>query len=367
MSKLIKTNIQPIATKRETNIELLRLLATCGVVFLHYNWPTGGGALIHAEPGSINNWILSWLESCAICAVDLFMLISGYFMAVSKKRNLWKVVELIVQVIIFRMVSYFASAFFDGGLSLNGLLTRFLPLNYFVILYCVVYIVSPYIVVLFENMDENNIRRMMLILFVLFSIYPTLVDIVEMITGQPLSVLNSYGRQGDSDGYCTINFMLCWMIGAYIRRRSGSKAVSLKKSIFIYFGITIGILLYMKALTLQGAELVRVLAYCNPLIILEAAVLFISFQKLQIKYYKTINSLAKAGFTVFLLHAQFFKFLNIAEFAQKNPVLLVLHVIISVCGIYFLCYCVFLFYEFLMGNVWKVLKDKISLPQIGVD
>lgn len=93
--------------ERQSNIELLRILVIIGVVILHYNNPGIGGGLKYAEEGSINFYILYFLESMFVCAVDLFMLISGYFMCNSKRVNLWKPIELLVQVAAFKEMSYF--------------------------------------------------------------------------------------------------------------------------------------------------------------------------------------------------------------------------------------------------------------------
>ena len=95
-------------TKRErkSNIELLRILAIWGVVILHYNNPSIGGGMAYASEGGINFYFLYFLESCCICAVDLFMLISGYFLVESKSRNVWRVLELIAQVMVFNVGIY---------------------------------------------------------------------------------------------------------------------------------------------------------------------------------------------------------------------------------------------------------------------
>ena len=59
---------------RESNIELLRILAMIGVILLHYNNPSIGGGLSFVNNGSINYWFLNIVESLFICAVDLFIL-----------------------------------------------------------------------------------------------------------------------------------------------------------------------------------------------------------------------------------------------------------------------------------------------------
>ena len=80
---------------RQSNIELLRILAAFGVIVQHYNNPNIGGAIRAVIPRSPNAMILAFLHVGMICAVDLFILISGYFMRDTKKRDLLKPVKLL--------------------------------------------------------------------------------------------------------------------------------------------------------------------------------------------------------------------------------------------------------------------------------
>lgn len=71
--------------KRQSNIELLRILASMAVIILHYITPNAGGALqyVRNTGGGINEAILRLLESLLANAVNLFMMISGYFLCES--------------------------------------------------------------------------------------------------------------------------------------------------------------------------------------------------------------------------------------------------------------------------------------------
>lgn len=78
-----------IHTERNANIELLRILSMTMVLVLHcLSW---SGALEYLE--GINYWVYWWLEALCIVAVDVFVLISGYFMIKSrfKLRNVFKI------------------------------------------------------------------------------------------------------------------------------------------------------------------------------------------------------------------------------------------------------------------------------------
>lgn len=68
---------------RESGIEMLRMISMLFVIILHYN---SGRAFEYVHEGSINFYVLNIMECVAICAVDLFVLISGYFLSATQKE-----------------------------------------------------------------------------------------------------------------------------------------------------------------------------------------------------------------------------------------------------------------------------------------
>ncbi len=87
------------SNKRKSNIELLRIICTLMVITLHIQNPALLGGVKYArESGSFfNEAITSWLFCMSIIAVDVFILISGYFMINSSKRKLEKVVNSLIE------------------------------------------------------------------------------------------------------------------------------------------------------------------------------------------------------------------------------------------------------------------------------
>ena len=143
---------------RQSNIELLRITAILGVIILHYNNAGMGGGFAYSQHGSLNYYILFLFESFAICAVNVFFMISGYFMTVSYKRSIRKPIQLIIQVIVFQLVGLIIKyLFFGGSISARAIISRLLPANYFVILYCVIYFFSPYINRLFDILTYKDV------------------------------------------------------------------------------------------------------------------------------------------------------------------------------------------------------------------
>ena len=88
-------------TKRQSNIELLRIFAALGVVILHYNAGSMGGGFAFVEDSSFNQFILVVFESVFMCVGNVFVLISGYFMRDSVKRDVLKPIKFIVMFLVF--------------------------------------------------------------------------------------------------------------------------------------------------------------------------------------------------------------------------------------------------------------------------
>ena len=184
--------------QRNSNIELLRIMSMIGVIILHYNNPGIGG--LSQVSDSLNHFILFVLESISICAVNLFILISGYFLCRSSKRQLIKPIELIIQVIFFSVVLYIVKICVGAEtLTIKGLIMTLVPSNWFVILYSTLYIISPYINILLEQLSGKQKKKMVIVLFAIFSVWPTIVDLSGEILGKEWIGLSSVGMYG-SDG-----------------------------------------------------------------------------------------------------------------------------------------------------------------------
>ncbi|MDB8559600.1 hypothetical protein [Turicibacter sanguinis] len=82
--------------ERESNFELLRIVAIMMVIGLHYFNGSMGGALSILTHGDGNFYLAYFFESLFIIAVNLFVLVCGYFNIDKKKTNLLKLFNLIV-------------------------------------------------------------------------------------------------------------------------------------------------------------------------------------------------------------------------------------------------------------------------------
>ncbi len=347
--------------QRQSNIELLRILAITGVIILHYNNPTIGKGLAYVESGSLNFYICMALQSLFVCSVNLFMLISGYFMCESKSRSLWRPIELLVQVVVFREAIYLLKVILHiEAFSLQKVFTFLIPTNYFVVLYCTIFILSPFINRLIADLSQRNFRHLITIMVLLFSVWPTVVDVLGEVKGEQITGLSTIGMYGSQWGYSVVNFLLMYLIGAYLKKgnsklaewKSGKLAGTLLVSVIIILG-------WARVNDAVGFYTERTAwEYCNPFVIYVAIVVFILFRRIDLGTNKIINTLAEGAFSVFLLHSVFIPYIRIEKFVTGNGFILMLHIFGCAAAIYLICWCVHKLYHLMADPVFKKLKSK---------
>lgn len=348
--------------ERETNIELLRILIMIGVIILHYNNRYIGGGLKFVRLNSINYYVLMLLESVFICAVNLFMLISGYYSYSRDRTSLKKPLSLIIQVISISFGWTLIMGVLKGNLTLDKLLSSLVPANYFVVLYIAVYLLSPYLNLIFDKIDRNFI----ILIISIFSIYPTLVECLNMATGVEWSGLSSIGMYGSQSGYTIVNFIMLYYIGLYIRKREDSilNVKSCKLIVLLLVVITF-ITLWGSISDNLGLEKNLSRIYCNPLVIFEAVLVFILFKKIKVRYNKWINYLASAAFTVLLVHGYIINHIGIEWAVNQNVIIMLLHVLVSSISIYFLCFLVFLIYNRVSNSILNIIvKRDVTITRV---
>ena len=351
---------------RNSNIELLRILAALGVIVLHYNNAQMGGGFQYVEMNTINAYIMYFLENVFICAVNVFVLISGYFMSSKTKVNTVRAVELVVQVIAFNAGTLLLRIITSGEpVSWKACLVNLLPVNYYVTLYVVVYLLAPFINALLNHLSNAAFKKLVLLIFVLFSVWPTLLESGSILVGGDFGGMNTIGIGGSQSGYTAINFILMYVIGAYLKRLELSK----KASSFLWKLVVCWVVQFVCSYvaTIKGYGTSTVWAYCNPFVIMTAVYTFMLFNSMKGIKSIWINKLAKASFTVYLLHMLFVSKIGIASFVNRNPFVYVLHVVVSCVLIYAVCYLVYVIYNFFAEKIFRWLEKVVPFPEISCE
>lgn len=297
----------------------------------------------------------------AVCAVDIFVLISGYFLCKSKKRTWDKPLSLLIQLILFSVLYYLITTVASGQqINVGTLAQKFLPKNYFVILYVALYMVSPYINCAIEKLTTHQFKKLLIVLVALFCLWPIFVDILRFYFGVNDFGLSTVGAWGSQHGYTIVSFVLIYILGAYLRLHFNIESITRQKYIFyaVFCVLAIFVWSVVDIHMLNKPAPDCALAYNNPFVIVEAAVLFILFKKMTFRN-KIVNNLAGAAFTCYLIHGYFIHHIKIEYFVQQSPILLILHLVGAPLLLYFVSWVVCKVFNWVFKPLFSRLKRPI--------
>lgn len=341
--------------ERNIGIDLLKIFAMIGVVVLHYNNLGIGKAFAYAPLFSHKSYALFFLQSVFICAVNVFVMISGYFMADTTRVNIKKPIRLLVQVVVFREMIYIIKTLCSGKQLYGPLLWRFLlPQSWFAVLYVALYCLAPYLSRLLKSLSDKNLGIFVNLSFILFSIWPFAVDVLQEWTGITFSGLSSVARSGSDFGYTLINFILVYLLGAAIRRKgtTGKLWVSAIKLLVCW------IVLFLSAYWMESHDgsINLIFSYSNPLVILSAVYLLQIFSRITLRANPVVTSIAASTFSVYLLNSTLIaELFNVEKYVKSHGLLMLLHIAwtcIAVCGISYLAQ---LLYDLITKPIYKLL------------
>ncbi len=358
-SKIIKASTKP----RQSNIELLRIFAACGVIILHYNNAGIGGGFAAVADGSLNQFFMMTLEIMAICAVNLYVLISGYFMRDSYKRDLLKPIKLLVQLGIIELAFCLIKELPKGqGISFDTIFNYMTPSYWFIFVYIALYMISPYINLSWNKLAMKEKKTLLIVLISLFAVYPILLDIIGLRRNKPMNGLSTIGLWGSEQGYTIVIFVLMYLLGCYIRDKEVEGIGVSTEKIFLFLLIDIIVLVmwaYFERLfvnvQLPGTVAIN---YENPLVISEAILYFLLFRRIKLKDSKIINKLAMASFPTYLIHINLLEYCKITEFVKRNPGILFIHIIACTVIIYIISFIITCIYDLITKPLFKIVSER---------
>ena len=319
---------------RDPNFEILRVVAMLMVIVLHYNGMGGLiGPLDVSMPGNqLGFWIT---EVLSIVCVNVYVLISGYFMAdskfkVSKLVKLWSTV-LFYSVVVgaFALVTGIADR--AQYLNLYNIQYLLMPITnnhyWFATAYILMYLFSPILSIAIKEMSQRQLRNTILLLLV------------------PLCFVKSvipFSFATDDKGNSFVWFLVLYMIAGYMRRY-GIRALDSKlKGAVCYFASAAAIILHRYVIV--GMHNIwpeynfnMVSTNYNYIFVLTGAMgLFYWFKNMNFKNNKVtkfIVAIAPYTFGVYLLHVHLmirYKWIELFSVSEKLGAFRVVHMIFTV-------------------------------------
>jgi surface polysaccharide O-acyltransferase-like enzyme len=174
----METQMGTVKKQRDANFELLRILAMVMVTILHFN--AVGKLHGSVELYSFNYYLVSFLEYASICSVNLYVMITGYFM-IDRNISLRKVLSLELQVVFYLVGIYLIlSGLHIVPFRWLALCKLFFPVTtmqyWFITAYIGLYLLIPFLNKFAQTASQQHYRLLLLIstllLVILKSLYP---------------------------------------------------------------------------------------------------------------------------------------------------------------------------------------------------
>ena len=235
---------------------------------------------------------------------------------------------------------------------MGSLVGAMIPNNYFVFLYVTLYLVSPYINLVLDKLSQKQHIVLIGLSLLLFSVWPTVLDLVFAKTGMSFTGMYTTNTGGSQMGYSIVNFVLMYLLGAYLRRYEAKQWKTWQLALAL-LGCVVALFVWQ----MVDAQTAR--SYANPIVIATAVLVFCIFRRISLQS-RVVNALAKGAFTCFLLHDALLPLVGIPRAVTAHPLVMVGHILVSVTAIFLGCWVVWKIYDLVTAPVFRWLGKKLS-------
>lgn len=325
---------------RDANFELLRIIAMIMIIILHFN-NGGNNILISVDKNSIQWYFFYFLEYSCIIAVNLYVMISGYYM-IKSKIKIKKMLMLELQILFYSILVYIIlSCFKYVDFRLNDFIKVCMPIitgqYWFLTAYMGLYFLIPFINKLVANISLKEYKNLIILLTILLSVVKTIYS------GNSIFEANN--------GYGLTWFIYLYLLAGYIRIKYGDSKVKINKfnvGILIYLAITvIQIIIGKTNLPILQNYKNNSLSYNSFLVLIQSVVVFLFFKDVEIKnsiIKKIILYIAPLTLGVYLIHNNCYlsnilwgKIIKTTEYLGENIYKILIILGISVFFIFTVC------------------------------
>lgn len=352
--------------ERNSNYELMRIISMFLIVIYHVICHSG---ILYSCTNPSIKIILNLIVFISIVHVNSFVLVSGYFQSGSsfKQSKLWSVINASLfyrSIIVFLLTTI-------GYISISklDLIRELFPLDtveyWFIKCYLLLYCLSPFLNKAIESFDKKTFQKLLLVLFIIFSMLPT-------ISGGLIFI---------NDGYSLYSFIFLYFLGAYLKKYPLKEMYIFKpfskrlyQIVLITIFTTSFILNYIISnyvIAISGInsffdEIIRCIntasiVYSNPLVIIQSVAYFAFFETLEFKN-KIVNKIATTTIGVYLIHDNNYIRGLIPKIFKINPTNTFNYFfVIRIIGISLIIYIVCTVIELMRQLIFKLIyKLKLS-------
>lgn len=281
--------------QRSSNLELLRIISMFLIVMHHY--AVHGGFQLLEKDLSLNKIIIQILSGGGQLGVNLFILISGYFL-IDSEFKINKLLKLIFTTFFYSVTILLVFLYLnhDLNIGIKDIIISCLPITYssywFVTCYIVLYLFIDYINPVIKMLDKKKYFQLILLLL-LWSIIPSF----------------TLGKPGYSP---FVWFILIYLIAGYIKLHPCKFMFNFK--INFIFGVLFYLIVLLSFMIFDYIGIpdiffgkgVTHFAQTNSIFIfLSSLFLFLAFKNIEMKNYKLLNIISSTTFGIYLIHDNF--------------------------------------------------------------
>ena len=297
--------------KRNSNIELLRIIAMFLIVWHHCGYVNSD---VLGDSLTYNTTIIKISYFLGKMGVNIFFLISGYFLC-KGKFNKKKLFSIVATTEFYGLIVVLISIFCDK-INLGNSYIFYFPIVssmfWFATDYIIIYLLSPYFNILIENLSKEKFKKFLITVLIIWCIIPNTFGIIGGTIGQ----IFEFTQLGWG--------IILYFLGAYFNKHGIKFLKKLRNNIIILIGSFILIILEIVLFTLfkeplKEIQLVDMNHYINNanniILLIPAVALFNIFINMKYRTNAYINLIASAMFGVYLLHSN-----NIMDYIKKTVV-----------------------------------------------
>tara|TARA_R110000744_G_scaffold109639_1_gene207136 strand:- start:882 stop:1898 length:1017 start_codon:yes stop_codon:yes gene_type:complete len=307
---------------------------------------------------NINRLFVQFLSIGGKLGVNLFVMITGYFM-IKSNIKLNSVIKLVSQTWFYSVLFFFINQYFQivpvGGLII---LKSFLPIIFnsywFITSFVVLFLLIPYLNILINNLDQKQYLVLLMSLIVLNVLIPINL------------------------GFGSVDwFIFLYVLGGYIslypKLFSKNGLVYLNVFFISYFGIFVTIIILDY---LRFTSPLYFISENSPFILICSISLFSFFKNVTIKNSSVINTMASSVFGIYLIHDNIILRSYIWENVFKNreylnSEYLILHAIAAILITFFVSMLIDilrnkLFHVLRIGSLRQILVTKIQSNSLKI-
>ena len=273
--------------KRMSNLEILRIICMLFIVLCHV-----GHSKIVLDTINCNQILYKLVCGNSAITLNLFIMITGYFLINSEKVKIDKIIKLWLQLFLYSVGIYIIFVIFNiYDFSIKSLIECCLPISFnqwwFASTYFVLYIFHPYINKFLKSLSKKEYKEFILLQIIIYSL-------LRLFTLQEIQYNN------------LLIFIMIYSIAGYIRLYLDD--IKFNNKMFVsLISIYLMSFILSEILCIYGTNSVHklgeiIVSLNSPFIIVISVLIFILFKNINIKYNKSINLISSATFGVYLIH-----------------------------------------------------------------